>query len=325
MSVGIGALCNGGKTIVMAVDTRGTWNDPRLPTHEFMGKQYDMPFYLCANIAGEIPTCESVISELTAQLNKLETEPVIYHDHIRNAIREAQFLDHLYRLDYEMILRLGTRLTEWKQMAKATLTYRRGHRIVSNFEIKMQLTIGGYVHNSPVLLETNYSNPPEMREFSVIGSGEDFATEALIKRGQNANTSPQRTLVHVAEAMQAARQDQYVGEPADFVVITPRSFRRFPARDTFLEQLVVKYHDKSTEELDDTEDISQRLKSSLYFPDTTKEEMAKGLRRPIAAGLPTPTKIEERTDDDWMITKWANGIKTFTLPRGSTRLLIESP
>jgi hypothetical protein len=261
---------------------------------------------------------------LTAELDKLVAAPLIYHDHIRNAIQEVQIKEHIYRLDYEMLLRLGTRLRDWRHVDKATLTYRRGHKIVSNFEIKAQLTIGGYVHGSPVLLEMNYSNAVEMKEFSVIGSGEDFATEVLINRGQGGNVSLQRTLVHIAEAMQAARQDQFVGEPADFVVITPRSFRRFPAKDPFLEQLLIKYHDKSTEELDDTEDAIKKLKSSMYFPDTNKEEVAMGLRRPIAAGLPTPSKSEERTDGDWMVTKWADDRKTFSVPRGSTRPLIES-
>jgi hypothetical protein len=321
MSVGIGALCNGGQNIVMAVDTRGTWNDPRFPNHEQTGKQYDLPFYLCANIAGQTRVCASLVSELTVQLDKLADEAAIYHDHIRNAIREAQLLEHIYRLDYELILRLGMRLTEWKAMDEARLNYRRGERIVKNFEIKMQLTVGGFVHNSAVLLETNYSNAPEIVDMSVIGSGADLANEKLLLRGQHGNTSLHRTLVHVAEAMQAARQDQFVGDPADFVVLSPRSFRRFPAHDKFLEQLLVKYHDKSTEELDDTEEAFKKLKSSLYFPGTTKDEMARGLRRPIAAGLPTPSRAEERIDGDWMITRWANGIKTFSLPRGSTRTL----
>jgi len=322
VTIGIGCLCNGGETIIMAADTRGTYRDPSIPNHERIGKQFDLSIHGCANFAGHVPICTSVISELCAEIDKLATEPVIYHDHIRNAIRNAQFHEHVFRLDYEMVKKLGMPLLDWKAMNQTTLAYRRGAKLANRFELDMHLTVAAYVRGSAVLLEALYSDPAAMVHTSVIGSGYDHAIDVLNNRGQDANTSWQRTLVHVAEAMQAARADQYVGAPSDFVVLTPRSLRRFPADDAYLGQLLVKYWGKDTGDMDDTDEALKKLKTSLYFPNTTKEEMAKGRRRPMGAGLPIPDRREERTEDDWMVTLWADGRKTFSLPKGSTAPII---
>jgi hypothetical protein len=317
MTIGIGAVGGSGNTVVMATDTKGSYQDPRFSDF-LIGKQYDFfPHHLlAANIAGTVPVCKSVVSSLVNEMDKLLREPVIFHDHIRRAVQEAQINDILFRLDYELVNRLGMSRAEWQVLDKTSLQFRRAQRVIRKYQLPMQLTVGGFVTGgSIVMLEAQFNEVPEMVEWSAIGTGGDPAAESLGKRNQGATTSFQRTLVHVAEAMEAARADKYVGEPSDYVVITQRTYRRFPARDPYLMQLLAKYADRDTDELDDSEECGDKLRSALSFPGTTRDELAKGMRRPTGVGLPIALKTKQRIEDYWMVTEWNDGKATFSLPR----------
>ena len=198
---------------------------------------------------------------------------------------------------------------------QATLQFRRAQRLIKRFQLPMQLIVGGFTSGSLVLLETQFNYPPEVKEYSSIGTGAPYADNSLAKRNQGANTSFQRTIVHVAEAMEAARADKDVGDPADYVLITPRAYRRLSAREPYLMQLLLKYRDKDTDDLDDSNEAGDKLRDALYFPGTTREEYAKGMRRPTGAGLPMARALNWRIEDHWKITEWNDGKTTFTLPR----------
>jgi hypothetical protein len=318
MTIGIGAIGDSANTIVMATDTKGSYQDPRF-SDTLIGKQYDFFPHnlLSANIAGTVPVCKSVVSSLVCEIDKLLIEPVVYHDHVRRAIQEAQIHDILFRLDYELVNRLGMSRAEWLALDKISLQYRRAQRVIRKYQLPMQLTVGGFVTGgSIVMLEAQFNEPPEMVEWSAIGTGGDYAAESLGKRNQGANTSFQRTLVHVAEAMEAARADQYVGEPSDYVVITQRTYRRFPARDPYLGKLLARYaNNRDTDELDDSDECGEKLSAALSFPNTTREELAKGMRRPTGAGLPIAPKTKQRFEGYWLATEWNDGKATFSLPR----------
>jgi hypothetical protein len=317
MTIGIGAIGGSGNTVVMATDTKGSYQDPRFSDF-LIGKQYDFfPHHLLvANIAGTVPVCKSVVSSLVSEMDKLVGEPVVFHDHIRRAVQEAQIHDILFRLNYELVNRLGMSRAEWLALDKVSLQYRRAQRVIRKYQLPMQLTVGGFVTGgSIVMLEAQCNQPPEMVEWSAIGTGGDPAAESLGKRNQGATTSFQRTLVHVAEAMEAARADQYVGEPSDYVVITQRTYRRFPARDPYLMQLLAKYANKDTDELDDNDECGDKLRKAIFFPETTRDELAKGMRRPTGAGLPIALTIKQRLEGYWMVTDWNDGKATFSLPR----------
>jgi hypothetical protein len=317
MTIGVGAIGGSGNTVVMATDTKGSYSDPRF-SDLLIGKQYDFfPHHLlAANVAGTVPVCKSVVSSLVNEMDKLLGEPVIFHDHIRRAVQEAQIYDILFRLDYELVNRLGMSRAEWLALDKISLQYRRAQRAIRKYQLPIQLTVGGFVTGgSIVMLEAQYNEAPEMVEFSAIGTGGDHAAESLGKRNQGATTSFQRTLIHVAEAMEAARADKKVGAPSDYVVITQRTYRRFPARDSYLMQLLGKYADRDTDELDDSNECGDKLRNALFFPNTTREELAKGMRRPTGAGLPIAAKTNQRIEGYWMVTEWNDGRATFSLPR----------
>lgn len=317
MTIGIGAIGGSGNTVVMATDTKGSYLDSRFSDF-LIGKQYDFfPHHLLvANIAGTVPVCKSVVSSLVSEMDKLAGESVIFHDHIRKAVQEAQIHDILFRLDYELVNRLAMSRAEFQALDKISLQFRRAQRVIRKYQLPMQLTVGGFVTGgSLVMLEAQCNEVPEMLEWSAIGTGGDHAAESLGKRDQGATTSFQRTIVHVAEAMEAARADKYVGEPGDYVVITQRTYRRFPARDPYLMQLLAKYAGRDTNELDDSDDCGDKLRNALYFPGTTRDEFAKGMRRPMGAGLPVAQRTKQRIEDYWMVTEWNDGKATFSLPR----------
>jgi len=316
VTIGIGAVAGSGDAVMMAADTKGTYNDPRY-SDTLIGKQYDFfPHHLLtANIAGTVPVCQSVMSHLVAEMDKLVGFPIIRHDHVRNAVKESQITELLDRLDYEMVNHLGMRLSEWRNLDKTSLLFRRAQRLVRRFQLPMQLIVGGFVGGSLVLLETQFNDPPEMKEYSCIGSGGPDADDILAKRNQGANTSFQRTIVHVAEAMEEARADKFVGDPADYVLITRRTYRRLDARHPYLMRLLLKYRDRDTSELDDSNEAGDNLREALYFPGTTREEFAKGMRRPMGAGLPIGRTLTWRMEEQWKVMEWSDGNTTFTLPR----------
>src|SRR5579872_3314670 len=207
MTIGIGAIGGAGNTVVMAADTKGSYSDPRF-SDRLIGKQYDFfPHHLlAANIAGTVPVCQSVLSSLVTEVDKLINLPVVFHDHIRKAIQEAQIHDVLFRLDYELVNCLGMRLSEWQSLVKGSPQFRRGRQVVRNFQLPMQIAVGGFVTGgSVVLLEAQFNEAPEMGGWSTVGTGGDPAAESLGKRDQSMNTSFQRTMVHVAEALESAR------------------------------------------------------------------------------------------------------------------------
>jgi hypothetical protein len=316
MTIGIGAVAGSGNAVMMGADTKGSYTDPRF-SDTCIGKQYDFfPHHLlAANIAGTVPVCQSLMSHIVAEVDKLAGVSIVRHDHIRNAVRESQIRESLDRLDYELVKRIGISRKEWLALDKVTIQFRRVQRLVRKYQLPMKLTVGGFVGGSVVMLEVQFSEPPEMVEYSAIGTGEELAVESLAKRDQGANTSFQRTIVHVAEAMEAARADRFVGDPGDYVLITPRAYRRLPARDPYLMQCLLKYRDKDTDELDSSNEAGDKFRDALYFPNTTREEYAKGMRRPTGAGLPIGSTLTSKLEGLWKVTEWSDGKATFTLPR----------
>lgn len=293
MTVGIGVLCEGGDCIVLAADTRGSYGDTaHLPTHEQTGKQIDLPFNFFASIAGDVAVCDALVSELYAQFEKLQDVDELFFDHVRIAIREAQLYEFANRVDHVLATTLGTRLDEWKKFEKATLHYRRCQRAIRRYQLPTELIVAGYASSGPVLITTLYNDPPEGGTLATIGSGYKLALELLTERGQQPHMSAQRSMVHVAEALEKARGQKDVGSPADYVVITPKSVRRLPARNEHLMQLMVRYWGRDTEELDGDEVARLKLRDSLYFvrkeerkayPTQSTSQTSKDRRSPYAA------------------------------------------
>jgi len=281
MTVGIGAICQGGQCVLMAADMRGSFEDVSLPPHEYLGKQYPLPNGFNVNTAGAKVICQSMASELYTQIEKLANEPNVYHDHIRNAVRETQYLEFLYRVDHELRFKLGITVAKWQHMRKTTLLYRRAQRIMRKYYLNVQLSVGGFLRDGhPVLLTMHGNEPPEMEELSVIGSGTDPALEVLVQHGQNPHMGIVRTIMHVNEAMEAAKaKDKYVGRCDAMVVLTPKQVRILQLSSEFMKELVGSFSGRGTEPLDDDPKRFDALMAELHHPGITKTEYDAGKRR----------------------------------------------
>jgi hypothetical protein len=265
----------------MAADMRGSFEDAALPAHEYLGKQYALPNGFNVNTAGAKVICQSMASELYTQIEKLSKEPTVYHDHIRKAIVETQFLEFLYRVDHEFRFHLGITREEWQKMPKTSLLYRRADRIMRKHYLNVQLSVGGFLGDGhPVLLTMHGNEPPEMEEMSVIGSGTDPALEVLVQRGQNPHTGVVRTVMHVYEAMEAAKtRDKYVGRCEAMIVLTPKQIGILQLASTFVKEIVGSFSGRDTEPLDDDEKRFNALMAELHHPGITKSEYDAGKRR----------------------------------------------
>lgn len=276
MTIGISALSESWMTgtpqcIVMATDTRGTFpSGSGLGPHDMTGKQFSLPYNFAANIAGTVSVCSGIESEIHNQMLSLPSP--FYHDHIRNAIRESQFYELTNRVNYALKSQLGITLMEWKQENLAQWFRLEGKRVIQSIELPMQITVGGFANGEPVLLAAELNESPEMETtFSVIGSGTYAALDVLCRRKQEPYMTLQRTLLHVAEALEAARLDAIrrdpqnpdVGDAADFVVITPRYFRRLSAKDKTLLRLMKRFANFKDSDSLDSDDKARTQATNL--------------------------------------------------------------
>lgn len=270
MTIGLGVLCHGGDGIIMAADTRGSYtgsNPP--PPHEQIGKQFILPHGFMANIAGTIKTCDAFVAELYARMeNIVPLNGVIYHDHIHKAIHDAQFRECALRFDHELKMQLGISLVEWKQYEQTRQLFVAGKEIFRQTDFDCSVIVGGFLDKRPVLIHMVKKEGPEMtRNFAVIGSGADYAWDVLDGRGQNEHMSFLRTIVHICEAMEAAKQDPYVGEPAAFVILLPNGWtKRLDVRHPLIRKVVSDYTNKDTEPLD-TDVARHREVTDLFYED----------------------------------------------------------
>jgi hypothetical protein len=291
MTIGIGVLCEAfpdarAKCIVMATDTRGTFHSSTgLGPHDQTGKQFELPYRFAANIAGTVSVCAGIESELHARMLKIALP--FAHDHVVQAITESQFYEFATRANHALMSELGVTLLEWKATSSPWLQV-EGKKILRDVVLGMVITVAGFATSEPVLLEAVMNDKAEMQTFSVIGSGADAALGVLCRRRQEPYMTVQRTILHVAEALEAARLDAIrrdpsnpdVGNPGDYIILTPRAFRRLPTKDKTLSRLMRKFSGKDSEPLDWDDRTRKAFLDAMYFAGTTREEYKIGLRRP---------------------------------------------
>jgi hypothetical protein len=268
VTVGIGVLCEGYQNIVLAADCRGTYDNPHLGPHDEMGKQFVLPFGLYADIAGHFNHCESLIAFLTEEMEGLKTLPDVFLGHIRDAIRKAQAQELRLRFEAAFINNFGMTLDEFKKeitTASNPRFFSHGRALMRATQIYVELLVAGFTKDSVVLLSAAYKSPPEIvSSHESIGSGGLQALDQLNKRNQNPFYSCQRTILHVAEALEAAKVEPSVGQAADYIILQSNAVRRFKARDPIVTELVAKYRNKDSAELDQDMDAREKIKSLIY-------------------------------------------------------------
>jgi hypothetical protein len=157
-------------------------------------------------------------------------------------------------------------------------TYREGldalRDVKGDLWKKMQILIIGFLEEYPIFCRAWGADPLECSAsphiHAIGGSGANHGLRVLHRRKQNADIGIARTLLHLSEALRAARsKDRTVGFPSYHVVLRSRANQsppygivRLPADHDLLVRWLGEYKNRSTEPLDEpaaTEMINSAL------------------------------------------------------------------
>ncbi len=261
MTIGIGVLCDGGNTAILASDMRVTYGNSPVAQSDYAGKQYDFPPYLlAATIAGRANINEAVLSVVALELDKLlaqkrkQPSGVFVSQHVRHILDRARKQELRKLQECAILGELGVSLQDW---LSGTLpdgrefndeAFRWGlsilQRVKGNFSKQLAVIVVGFADNGIVFMRGIGAEAIEEAASPasfVIGSGSCAAMDVLTKRGQNSDTTMARSLLHIYEALNASRKkEKTVGPPSAYVVIRPHhvgdptGMWRFPAESHLL-------------------------------------------------------------------------------------------
>lgn len=259
MTVGIGVLCERASCVILASDTRGSWPHNPISAHEECGKQWDFPYFpLAASVAGSFSSAQPFIDQLTVQIAALGKKKHVYCEHFENAIDYARFRYFLKRVDWRLKMTMGLPYTMWRRAKTPRghdihpVLIRVGLKIFDETSLPVQLILAGFLNDGRLIFyradqkaAIDQSTSPGVL---VIGTGAVAAMDHLSRRGQNADCSLARSLLHVHEALKKARRiDQYVGRPSAYFVIRKNGqMGRFPADSRLLRNWAKVYGKRKT-------------------------------------------------------------------------------
>jgi len=232
VTVGIGVLAEAGNCVILASDTRATFPKSGIGPHDECGKQWQLlPFHCSACAAGLLSVAQPLVDELSHQFVKLSNprRKRIYTEHVALAIDWARYLIFRRRVDWSMRTSYCLTLRQWhagrvKPGKLDPLILKAGKVLIRAEPFNAELIVGGFLGNHQLVFykasgkrHLELSTTPGVY---VIGTGGQAAMEHLNRRGQNADCSLARSLLHVAEAAEAARRANRdtVGKPSHFVL-----------------------------------------------------------------------------------------------------------
>src|ERR1017187_3079790 len=102
MTVGIGVACQRGACVVMAADGKGSFADGQFTPHERIGKQIELPFGLCGNIAGTVSICHAFMSRLYTALERHTPNTPLSLEYLLRHVEAARYAEFQRFLDGEM-------------------------------------------------------------------------------------------------------------------------------------------------------------------------------------------------------------------------------
>lgn len=261
MTVGIGVLAEEGKCVIICSDTRATFPKSNIGPHDECGKQWDlMPFCCATCVAGLLSVAQPLVDELTHQFIKLSSprRQHIYTEHIANAIDRARYLILRRRVDWAMRTSYGLSLRQWHtgkgpRGKLDPLILKAGEDLIRAEPLHVEMIVGGFLANSQLVFykasgkrHLEQSTAPGVY---VIGTGGQAAMDHLNRRGQNADCSLARSLLHIAEAADAARKANRstVGKPSHFVIMwKDGGMERFPPECQIIKDWKRAYKNRSS-------------------------------------------------------------------------------
>jgi hypothetical protein len=245
--------------VILASDTRGSWANNQISAHEECGKQWDFPYFaIAASVAGSMGAVQPFVDQLTVQIASFGKRKRIYCEHFENAIDYSRFRLFLKRVDWRLKMYMGMSFKEWRTAKTTTgeplsyLILRAGLKFFDTTSLPIQAIIAGFLNDGRLIFykadqkaDIDQSTSPGVL---TIGTASVVAMDHLMQRGQNADCSLARSLLHVHEALKKARRtDQYVGRPSAYFVIRKNGqMGRFPADSRLLRNWAKVYGKRKT-------------------------------------------------------------------------------
>jgi len=230
VTVAIGVLAENSTIAIIGSDLRATF--PQLQPNEMCGKAWALPrpFNCGVAAAGILRDCQPYVDHLWEALRRLGELETIPNDYIEAAIDDARLRVLRRRSDWAMRKKYRITLAQW-HCGKVPggkldpLLLKAGEILLQSVRFQAQSIIAGFIHGRAIFYKTDFMNDVECSStpgIYAIGVGAPLAMNHLNKREQNAGCSFARSLLHVAEALDAARKETSgtVGKPSRFLVTT---------------------------------------------------------------------------------------------------------
>jgi len=218
VTIGIGVVAEGGRWVILGSDMRASWpKNPKLSPHDECGKQWDLPspFDCAVSVAGILSVAQPFVGDLSSELEKIGSMEEIQIGHVENAIEQARFLTHRRRVDWELRASYCFTLDEWitgkipgGKMNR--LIHDAGRALIASTPLPVEIILGGFVRGKLLFYKASGKRQLEIGSSPavfVIGTGGELAMDVLNKRGQHVDCSLPRSLLHVAEALEAAEKE----------------------------------------------------------------------------------------------------------------------
>jgi 20S proteasome alpha/beta subunit len=289
VTIGVGVIAEAGEWIIIGSDMRASW--PNVSPNDAAGKQWDFPtpFDCCMCVAGKLSVAQMLVSELSSRLERLTSEPEIFPEHVENAINDSRYRVFAQHVDWELRKSYCITLKQWLSgkipgAKMSPLIRKAGEAIIDGTPLPVEILMAGFVHGKLLFykasdkrhLEMNIS-PPTF----AIGSGAVLAMEHLNKRGHHPDCSLARSILHVAEALEAAEKEPHntVGKALKVTVIHGQDgMGQFPLDGHLIEGWKKAYADRPGTD-------------SLQYSETARAQVLQGLLRHVRReeeGKPRP-------------------------------------
>jgi 20S proteasome alpha/beta subunit len=229
VTVAIGVLAEGGSIVIIGSDLRATF--PKLQPNEQAGKAWKLPkpFNCGVAAAGILRDCQPYVDHLWEALRRLGELKTIPNDYIEAAIDDARLRVLRRRSDWAMRKKYRITLAQW-HCGKVPggkldpLLLKAGEVLLEGVKFQTQSIIGGFIRGRSIFYKTDFMDDVECSAspgIYAIGIGAQLAMNHLNKREQNTGCSFARSLLHVAEALDAARKEPSgtVGKLSRFLVL----------------------------------------------------------------------------------------------------------
>jgi 20S proteasome alpha/beta subunit len=230
MTIGIGCICERGDCVVLASDMRASYGTTPVGPNDACGKVFRLgQFNTMVCIAGRISSCHAVRSQLVHNVGKLSKLRIVSREHVIRAIDEARMRELRRVYDWTIQTNWGISLYDFARGKVPggkldKLLLRAGFHLLKNTPLKVELIVAGFVPSQTMFFRASQKQPLEEESSPgvyAIGSGQIPAMTQLNRRSQHVAMSLPRTLLHVHEAMIAARSSdpKGIGHPQAYIVM----------------------------------------------------------------------------------------------------------